>query len=307
MEFRQLSYFLAAAQTQNFRKAAELCLVAQPALSRQIAALEAELGVTLFKRVKQRVMLTSAGLEFARYARSALDQLQQGQLAMVHIQEGQEGIVTLGCVEPLATAFLPALFRTFHQHYPRVRLNVHVCRTDEVLNLVEQGDVDLGLIFQPTLRPDVLVMNELFRQSLYLLVPAQHPFAQYTSPLALEQIVTEPLIFLRETSRLRRSIERILSQHGLSVEPVVEIDSLAGLKELVRQGCGVTIIPPALLESDLRERDMAIVPIADLTEQYIFALVYRRFGWVSGPARQFIKTVTETTTFKNKPDRAQES
>ena len=62
MEFRQLTYFLAAAHTQNFRKAAELCLVTQPALSRQIAALEKELGTTLFKRVQQRVEITPAGL-----------------------------------------------------------------------------------------------------------------------------------------------------------------------------------------------------------------------------------------------------
>src|SRR5579884_288410 len=89
MELRQLTYFLSAAQTQNFRKAAELCLVAQPELSRQIAALEAELGVPLFKRVKQRVILTPAGQEFASYARNALDLLQQGQQAMLRFQEGQ--------------------------------------------------------------------------------------------------------------------------------------------------------------------------------------------------------------------------
>jgi DNA-binding transcriptional LysR family regulator len=77
MEFRQLTYFLAAAQTQHFRKASEICLVAQPALSHQIASLEAELGVALFKRVKQRVVLTPTGQEFAAYARGALELLQQ--------------------------------------------------------------------------------------------------------------------------------------------------------------------------------------------------------------------------------------
>ena len=73
MEFYQLTYFLAAAQTQNFRKAAELCIVAQSALSRQIAALEEELEVELFKRNKKRVTLTPAGQEFALYVRNAMD------------------------------------------------------------------------------------------------------------------------------------------------------------------------------------------------------------------------------------------
>src|SRR5260370_16758602 len=143
MELRQLTYFLAAAQRQNFRRAAELCLVAQPALSRQIAALEAELGVELFKRIKQRVSLTSAGQDFAVYAREALERLQQGQQAMANLLDGQEGTVLLGCIEPLATAFLPTVFRTFRQRWPRIRLSVRVSRTHEVLAMVEREDVDL--------------------------------------------------------------------------------------------------------------------------------------------------------------------
>ena len=88
MELRQLTYFLTAVQTRSFRKAAEICLVAQPALSRQIAALEEELGVSLFTRAKQRITVTAAGNEFAIYARNVLEQLQQGQQAMVNRQEG---------------------------------------------------------------------------------------------------------------------------------------------------------------------------------------------------------------------------
>ncbi len=296
MEFRQLTYFLAAAQTQNFRKAAELCLVAQPALSRQIAALEQELGVTLFKRAKQRVSLTPAGQEFAVYAKNALEQLQQGQQAMVNVQEGQEGCVLIGCVEPLATAFLPAIFPSFHQRYPRIRLNVRVGRTDDVLSLVQRGEVDLGLIFDPTARPDTLVVKELFRQSLHLLVPAQHPLARSSTPLPLQAILAEPLVLLRETSRLRRSIERILAQRGMTVQPLVEIDSIAGLKELVRQGCGVTFMLPALFGSDHLDSEVAVVPIADIMEEFIFALVYRRSGSISRPARQFIHMIVEATS-----------
>ncbi len=88
MEFRQLSYFLAAASTQNFRQAAELSLVTQPALSRQIAALEKELGTPLFKRIKQHVELTPAGHAFAAYAKETLEILQQGEQEMAHWQQG---------------------------------------------------------------------------------------------------------------------------------------------------------------------------------------------------------------------------
>ncbi|HLJ35786.1 MAG TPA: LysR family transcriptional regulator, partial [Ktedonobacteraceae bacterium] len=173
MEFYQLTYFLAAAQTQNFRKAAELCVVAQSALSRQIAALEDELEVALFTRNKKRVKLTTEGEEFARYARNAMEQLQEGRLLLTELQTGQRGTILIGCIESLATAFLPALFASFHQQYPDIRLKVRVNHTDELITLVEQGEVELGLILDPRLQSELLIIKELFRQPLHLLVSAQ--------------------------------------------------------------------------------------------------------------------------------------
>ncbi len=247
MELRQLTCFLTAAQTQNFRRAAELCLIAQPALSRQIAALEAELGVELFARVKQRVVLTDAGKEFALYARNALDILQQGQQEMSKFQAGQSGTVLLGSNQSLATAFLPRMFAAFHRQYPQILVRVRGANSSEVMTLVERGEVDLGFVFDPRERSETVTVKELFRQPLNLLVAAHHPFAHMpVHELTLERIVREPLFLLGETLRLRQVLERIFTQRGLFVRPAVEIDSIDGLKELVRQGNGVTITLPAL-------------------------------------------------------------
>ncbi len=178
VELRQLSCFLTAAQTQNFRKAAELCLIAQPALSRQIAALEAELGVELFARVKQRVVLTDAGRAFAQYARGALDMLQQGEQEMTKFQTGQSGTVLLGSNQSMASAFLPRIFTAFHERYPQILVRVRGANSSEVICLVEQGEIDLGFVFDPRERSEMVTVKELFRQPLNLLVAAQHPLAQ---------------------------------------------------------------------------------------------------------------------------------
>lgn len=293
MELRQLTCFLTAAQTQNFRKAAELCLIAQPALSRQIAALEAELGVMLFARVKKRVVLTDAGREFALYAREALDKLQQGQQEMSKFQVGQSGTVLLGSNQSLATAFLPRMFVTFHQRYPQILVRVRGANSNEVMALVERGEVDLGFVFDPVERSEMVTVKELFRRPLNLLVAAQHPLAQAPAcELTLERILSEPLFLLGQTLRLRQVLERIFIQRGLTVQPTVEIDSIEGLKELVRQGNGVTITLPALHLSG--EENLILRPIADLPEEFIFALVYRRLGALSPSARKFIAVAGET-------------
>ncbi len=294
MEFYQLTYFLAAAQTQNFRKAAELCLVAQSALSRQIAALENELEVELFTRRKKRVTLTPAGQEFALYVRNAMEQLQGGQQFLAELQAGQRGTILIGCIESLATALLPSLFASFHQRYPHIRLKVRVNHTDELITLVEQGEVELGLILDPKQQSELLIVKELFRQPLHLLVSAQHPLAQSKVPaVTLEQITTEPLVVLDETSRMGQITKRILAQRGLPIHPLVEIESVEGLKEMVRQGIGVTLTLPALIRPYQIGNDLILLPIPGLTEEFIFALVYRRIGFISRAAREFISTISQ--------------
>ncbi len=292
MEFYQLTYFLAAAQTQNFRKAAELCLVAQSALSRQIAALEDELEVALFTRNKKRVALTSEGQEFALYVRNAMEQLQEGQQWLAGLQTGQRGTIRLGCIESLATALLPTLFASFHDQYPQVRLKVCVNHTDELINMVEQGEIELGLVLDPHLQSELLIIRELFRQPLHMLVSPQHPLAQVGAPpVTLEHVMSEPILLLDQTSRMGQITKRIFAQRGLSISPLVEIESVEGLKEMVRQGIGVTITLPALIRPSQIGSDLVLLPITDVQEEIVFALVYRRVGSISRAAREFINRI----------------
>jgi len=296
MEFYQLTYFLAAAQTQNFRKAAELCLVAQSALSRQIAALEDELEVALFTRQKKRVALTVAGREFALYVSNAMEQLQQGQQFLSELQAGQRGTILIGCIESLATVFLPALFASFRQRYPHIRLKVRVNHTDELITAVEQGEVELGLVLDPRQHSELLIVKELYHQPLHLLVSARHPLAQgQDTTVTFAQMAAEPFILLDETSRMGQITTRIFAQRGYPLRPLVEIESVEGLKEMVKQGVGVTLTLPALIRPSQIGSDLALVPIADLNEEFVFALVYRRVGPISRAAREFINAIVRQT------------
>jgi Transcriptional regulator len=299
MELRQLTYFLAAAQTQNFRKAAVLCMVTQPALSRQIAALEQELGMTLFKREKQHVFLTPAGQAFATYARQATDLLQAGEHELLRWREGQSGVIHIGCNPSLAAVLLPPLLAAFRKQYPAIQLIVNVAHSDEVMALVEQGKADLGFIYDPASISEIVAIKELFRQPLCLLAHSGHMLARLApAALTLERILEEPLILLDKTARLRKVLDRLFLQRGLTVQPAIEIASDVALKELVRCGAGVTLVPPALFwrspwGADSDHNDCVLLPIADVTETFIFALLYRRIGQLSIPARQFVNMVMQ--------------
>ena len=168
--------------------------------------------------------------------------------------------------------------------------------SDELIILVEQGEVELGLILDPRLQSELLIVKELFRQPLHLLVSAQYPLAQKKVPaVTLEQITTEPLLLLDETSRMGQITKRIFAQRGLSLHSLVEIESVEGLKEMVRQGIGVTLTLPALIRPSQIGNDLVLLPITDLVEEFIFALVYRRVGSISHAAREFINIISQQT------------
>ncbi|QBD77443.1 LysR family transcriptional regulator [Ktedonosporobacter rubrisoli] len=302
MELRQLTYFLAAAHTQSFRKAATLCLVTQPALSRQVAALEAELGVLLFTRVKQHVVLTSAGQTFVTYARNILEELQLGQQEMARLQEGQSGTVHIGCNYSLSASFLPPLLTTFRELHPTVRLNVEVRHSDEVVGLVERSEVDLGFIFDPVVHSELVAVKELFRQPLHLLVSVHHPLAR-ESACILEQVISQPLLLLDKAARLRKALDHIFEQRKLDVQPVIEIGTAEGLRELVRSGCGVTLLPPALLWPLQLPADLMLLPVTDVSDTFVFALIYRRAGTLTLAARQFMNLVIDTLARQRSDER----
>jgi len=173
-----------------------------------------------------------------------------------------------------------------------VRLKVYVNHTDELVTAVEQGEVELGLILDPRLQSELLIIKELFRQPLHLLVSAQHPLVQRkTSAVTLEEVTTEPFLLLDETSRMGQITKRIFAQRGLEIRPLVEIESVEGLKEMVKQGVGVTLTLPALIRPSQIGKDLVLLPITDLPEEFIFALVYRRVGSISRVGREFIKEI----------------
>ena len=166
--------------------------------------------------------------------------------------------------------------------------------TDELITLVEQGVVELGLLLDPKQQSELLIVKELFRQPLHLLVSAEHQLVQNeVTSVTLEQIITEPLLVLDESSRMGQITKRIFAQRGLPIRPLVEIESVEGLKEMVRQGIGVTLTLPALIRPYQIGHDLMLLPITDLIEEFIFALVYRRIGSISRAAREFISTISQ--------------
>lgn len=149
MDIRILRYFLTVAKEQNFTKAAEQLNITQPTLSRQLAALEHEIGTALFIRGSRSVTLTETGLLLKRRALEIID-LEEKMMDELKVKEGLiEGTITIGCGEFAAVEILAEICKGYKQKYPMVHIALHTATADSVFEMMNQGLVDIGLFLEP--------------------------------------------------------------------------------------------------------------------------------------------------------------
>ncbi|MFR4512205.1 MAG: LysR family transcriptional regulator [Clostridium sp.] len=148
MDLRVLRYFLTVAKEQSFTKAAKQLHITQPTLSRQLAALEAELGVTLFDRGGHGITLTNEGILLKRRALEMVDLEDK-----ISEFKGSDGIVdetiTVGCGEFMAVEIFARICKIYKEKYPMVRFAVHTGTADTVFEMMNRGLVDIGLFLEP--------------------------------------------------------------------------------------------------------------------------------------------------------------
>ena len=149
MEIRVLRYFLTVAKEQSFTKAAEQLHITQPTLSRQLAALEEELGVSLFIRGSRNITLTDEGILLKRRALEILELEEKTLQEIKGKEELVEGTVTIGCGEFAAVEILAEICKKYKAKYPKVQIYLHTATADSVEEMMNHGLADIGLFLEP--------------------------------------------------------------------------------------------------------------------------------------------------------------
>src|SRR6185436_18372143 len=143
MQLAQVEGFLEVARRANLSRAAEALYITQPALTARLRSLEAEVGSPLFRRGRRGMVLTDAGRAFLPYAERALRALQEGASAIERLPLTDE--LVLGAAPAISTYVLPQLLVRFESEHPAVRLSVRTGHSEEILEMVVRGDVQVGL------------------------------------------------------------------------------------------------------------------------------------------------------------------
>lgn len=196
MEFRLLKYFLMVAREENITKAANLLHITQPTLSRQLMQLEEQLGVTLFKRSKHRIILTEDGMLLRRRAQEILTLMDKTQQELTKDTNELIGEISIGCGETQNMSYLSQKISKFRQIHSSVKFNIHSTTADEIKERIENGLLDIGLVIEPV---DISKYNFIRlpqKEEWGILIHHQHKLASKTF-ITAQDLVNEPLIITK--------------------------------------------------------------------------------------------------------------
>lgn len=258
MELRHLRYFVAVAQRKHFTRAAEELHLAQPALSQQIQQLERELGIALLERTSRQVRLTSAGEAFLARAERILAEVERAQMEMQEFAGLTRGRIVIGALQSLEAFRFSSLLSRFHARYPGIEIVLREKGTEELLELLNAGHLDLSLIqiigdMSPReITESVVTAEKLLTEEVVLVVAANHPLA-HAQQVTVEELREEPFIAFKPGSGLRRILLQSSLAAGFTPRILFESGDLGTIRSLVAEGLGISMLPRSVAEAAGRE------------------------------------------------------
>lgn len=240
-----MRYVVAVAETNSFTRAAQRCLVVQSALSHQIARLEQELGAKLFERTTRRVRLTPAGAAFLPAARQCLEAAERAVVEVAAAVGEVRGRLSVGLIPSVAAVDIPRALRDYRQRYPQVRISLRVGASDDLVEQVKQGAIEVAFLGLPTTsRPEGVNCRELARDRLVAVVAPDHPLADEPA-VDLARLASEVFVDLPAKTAGRAQSDLAFSAAGLTRDVAFEVTNADFLARLVGQGLGVAMLPAA--------------------------------------------------------------
>ena len=240
MEIAQIEAFIEAERRGSFRRAAKAIFLSQPSLSNRIRLLEKDLGAQLFHRRGNGVVLTDTGRVFLPYARRTLEFLRDARQVVAMARDATGGVVTIASSRVVSTYVLPGILDHLGKDHPDVRASVTVSKSREVLQMVVEGQVQVGLS-RGLVHPEVDT-RRLFDEDLVLIVHPEHPFTE-RGDVSIRDIAAEPLILYDTGSSYLLMIEQACLNAGVVPRVEMRLDGVDAAKRMAESGNGISFVP----------------------------------------------------------------
>lgn len=295
MTLDQLQSFQTVAAAKSFRRAAELLHLTQPAVSKQIQALEMELDQRLFERGRS-AELTMAGTALLKHVDRLSHILTVAKEEIADLRELRGGHLSIGAAHSIATYELPRLIEAYRDRYPKINLSIESGWSVEISRRVVSYELDLGLlaIVTPQLEGfPQLTFVPLAATEMVFVVSSNDPLTKRKG-LTWDDLREAPWILNQQGCVYRSYIERRLKECGHTLKVEVEVLGLELQKKLTQLGLGISLLPKYFVKAELQRGSLKALQVAGSRLQAHSCLVFRSDKYLHGAMKAFLKLLEES-------------
>lgn len=258
MDLKQLETFVRVAELGSFTRAAQSLDMAQPALSRQVRALELELRETLFTRTGRGVVPTDAGLRLLEHGHAILQDVAAARADLLSRRGEPVGRVTVGLPPSLARRLTPLLIERFRRELPKAQLEIVEAFSVTIAEWLGNARMDLGLAYSPTTHPQIEA-SPVLEERLCLIGPAGSLPA--SGGVAFAELPRYPLVMPQRGQIFRKLMEAQATLSQIKLDVVWEVSSVPVILDLVRAGHGYAALTDSALHGQMASNGLAEAPI----------------------------------------------
>jgi LysR family nitrogen assimilation transcriptional regulator len=285
MSLRQIRYFVTVARSGSFSAAARLLHVSQPSLCVQIKQLEERLEAKLLLRHSRGVELTESGQAFLPHAIASLDDIKRGERAVAALNRPGLDEITLGLTPTAGRALIADLLRKCKETSPELRLLSREGFSDELWQLVADGDLDAAFCYDPA-QSETMRVADLYREDLFLVGP---PSVLTSAGDVVERASLDsfPLVLGHRHHRTRQFIEAAAYETGVNLQSIIEVEPRTLKRELLIRHARCSIVPYGLFWDEIRSGELVARPIGPRLSRTIALLINAN---LAPPLEEFLLT-----------------
>jgi DNA-binding transcriptional LysR family regulator len=292
MQIDSLKVFCDLAETESFTKAAQINSVTQSAVSQQISALERAFKSLLIERSKKKFRLTREGQVLYDYSKQIIQTYESLHSRLQELKDIISGTIRVATIYSIGLHDLPPYIKRFMKSYPTVNIHVEYRRANQVYEDVLSNVVDLGLVAYPV-RDSKLEIVPLRKEPLILIAHPQHPFAKQKS-IKLKALAGQKVISFEPDIPTRKALDKILKEHDVEVNHVMEFDNVETVKRAVEIDAGISIVPQGTVTQEIAKQTLIAVTIEDGEFYRPLAAIFKKNKVLSPAMKQFLAILKES-------------
>jgi len=291
MQIESLKVFCDLAETESFTKAAQINQVTQSAVSQTISTLERQFKALLIERSKKNFRLTPEGQVFYDYSKRILQGFDALQSKLQELEGVISGNIRIATIYSIGLHVLPPYLKRFLKDHPAVNVHVEYRRPNEVYEDVLGNVVDLGLVAYPG-RDAKLETVVLAKEPMVLICHPQNPLAKGSS-VKLKALVGHRFVSFEQDIPTRKAIDKILKDHDIDIEHVMEFDNIETVKRAVEIDSGVAIVPEATVHQEVSKHTLVALRIEGGEFVRPLGAIHKKSRVLSPAIKQFIALLRE--------------